>query len=87
MVFKHLCILVLWTKVASALEGLMHVSNPSPMCERTWNEPNISLSSASMWNQFKGYQNERLMIVLILKIMKIKMNDSKTKIIALICGR
>ena len=26
MIFKDLCVLVLWTKVASALEGLMFVS-------------------------------------------------------------
>ena len=29
MVFKNLCVLVLWTKVASALKGLIRIEAPS----------------------------------------------------------
>ena len=40
MVFKNLCVLVLWIKVAVALEGLTrkYILN----CKKVFNEPSIS---------------------------------------------
>ena len=46
MVFKLLCVLVLWTKVASALEGLMKA--PADF-KSVWSKVKLSLLSQCFW--------------------------------------